>query len=234
MVFTKSPERCVMDCPKCGKDYYEEFEDSAYCFGCSYKEVYGTSSQLKGAELRFHLEPLTPEDFAKIHNKWGIDPEHVMNHGVCRAVTEDEVVWLYFPVGKHWQLRAWSEGCKSRYLMKSKPEPGLVWKSWPGTDKREVVIIVEGVMDAIRLSAVGDSVAIFGSDVNDARVESIRALGNRYVIMLDGDAMKQALTLQSKLGILESRVVMFDEDKDPTDYSDKELKSRLHTVTLNF
>lgn len=220
-----------MQCPECEKDYYEEFEGSSHCFGCGFHEggYEGKVSGSKRRDINFYLMPLDSHDRYKIEDKWGITEKQLKDNNICKAIDHpDGCTWLYIPIDEEsWQLRTWSEGCSARYLMKFNPPAGIVHViGKPGT----TVVVVEGVFDAIRTAEVLPSVAIFGSDINEDRITSLRAVANNFIIMLDGDAHSKALYLQKKLGVLNSKVVLLDKDKDPTDYSYDSLKELIQPL----
>lgn len=69
-----------------------------------------------------------------------------------------------------------------KYL--SNVQPGYVYNIDKFLEEREIVIVVEGVLDALLL----DSVAVLSNSVTDIQAQTINKLGKRVIILPDRDA----------------------------------------------
>ena len=105
----------------------------------------------------------------------------------------------------------------------------MAW--YTSTEGRDVLIIVEDQLSAIRASDYYDSVALLGTNLNDERVAEINEQGyNRVYLALDKDAFSLAVNyvrdLRSKLPLLLLRL-----DKDIKNHSEQELDELMKEVT---
>lgn len=226
-------------CQRCGRDYLEVFEDGsgAYCFGCGHRESVIVLSNKEARRQTFKIihECLEDRDYQRLHAQWGITRAQADRYGLGIADAGWHR-WLYLPVyddqGKeiHCQLRKWSESCPRKYMTKTQPPPGLIWKSWKGKCPSPLVAVVEGVLDGIRVGEVLPAVALFGSAANREKVEAITQVvppDAFFLVLLDGDVPHLALKVAQQLGLTRSRVVLLAHGQDPTDLTREELAAEL-------
>lgn len=223
-----------MICQNCGKNYKEEFPTGTYCFGCGNKESYFIGrSENKTEELHVTFTNLKLEDIVKLQTGWGISQFVAEKHRFKIAVDQDNHSWLYMPIFDqygtevHSQLRAWSPGCRKKYLTRSAPAPGMVWRSWTGWEKQQEVAVVEGILDGVRVGEIIPTVALLGHAMNEPRLQTLHSLTHRLVILLDSDALKESLTIAQQFGIINTRVVALPHG-DPTDWTRDKLKQFIY------
>jgi hypothetical protein len=227
-------------CPSCGKNYREEFSTGSYCFGCGTKEEFFTArtggKPSSRQELRVTMDYLRQEDYRRLKEGWGITAEQADRYRFRLATDQENHDWLYMPifneVGKevHAQMRAWSPGCRKKYMTRSAPAPGIIWKSWQGLQPQDEVAVVEGILDGVRVAEVMPAVALMGHAINEPRLKTLHGFTQRIVIVLDSDALRESLTLAQMYGILNSRVVSLPHG-DPTDFSTDELRRLIHVAS---
>lgn len=76
-----------------------------------------------------------------------------------------------------------------KYL--SKVQPGYVYNVDKFLEERDIIIVVEGVIDAMLL----DSVAVLSNSVSDAQAQLINKLGKRIIVLPDRDPSGLGLVL---------------------------------------
>jgi hypothetical protein len=198
----------------------------------------GKNHSKKAVDLIISKKALSPTDYELLLMNWNIEASMADRAGFQIATDQRGSEWLYMPIYKnmkevHAQMRKWGlNASKQKYMTRCAPEPGLVWTSHVNLNplkKWDYCVIVEGILDGVYVGEIAPTVAILGSALPPERVETIHSLAERYIIMLDADIPKQALTIATKLGILKSRVIQLPTG-DPTDYSHKFLKELIDGV----
>ena len=239
-----------MICNNCGKDYKEVFENGSYCFGCGNRENFGSGlldSKLKAKELEVFYAHLSAQDVKDIGLKWNIVPIQLGVYGVHLAISKftPSVNWIVFPVldenGREImsQLRAWKGTHKTKYLSSRTEDvdpTGVVWKSWhqkswntPGLQhpvvapmRYPLIGIVEGIPDGLRLSQFLPTIALIGSTPDQAKIDTVLKSGERFVVMLDADALDHAFDIQRRLGVQRTLVIPLVSG-DPADLTPAQL-----------
>ena len=94
------------------------------------------------------------------------------------------------------------------------------------------VAIVEDVLSGVRVSKFTPALVLLGSHLHDKHIEYILSnkINNIY-IFLDNDnpiIKSKALTMKQKLDMIVDKVTITKTDKDPKEYSDKELQEILN------
>lgn len=220
--------------------YYEEFVDGgAHCFGCHYHVEEGGGSITAGGRPgpTFTSTHLEPDDYFRLLRWWGIGPILANEYGLAIAEGSDGSRWVDIPIfdwrqrAIYHQFRAWNTLCWRKYLARSLPPGGAVWRSWFGRSRPSILVIVEGAFDGMRVAEAGyPTVALLGADANEAQIEAIHQLAAPeavFCILLDGDVLHKAHKLAAALGLLRSRIVVLPESRDPADYDREVLVSML-------
>lgn len=100
-----------------------------------------------------------------------------------------------------------------KYECASAPRAGVIWKSWPGVCRSKRVVLVEGILDGLRVCQVMPTCAILGTAFPE---EKLRALTSAIRpdtivnIMLDLDAVAKAAKIQRL--IPRSKVIVVTEN----------------------
>ncbi len=104
------------------------------------------------------------------------------------------------PAGSSFTTRAIDPEAKLRYL--AGPRAGMLLYGWKNTHGAEEIVIVEGPFDAMACHQVGvKTVAIMGKKLRESQVLMLRATNaQRFILMLDGDALDDALQQGDQLG----------------------------------
>lgn len=117
--------------------------------------------------------------------------------------------------------RAISEAEPRRYLNPPMPKMGVTFKTFIGKANRAVV--VEGVFDAISVARVLPSIALLSKNPT---IEQIRLVGNlaeQLVVMLDADAVADALSLSEQLSFYTNVRTVRLKKGDPANLTVEEL-----------
>ena len=130
----------------------------------------------------------------------------------------------------YWTARSYMPTTTPKYLSAPGVHPPFMLPRWERVDS---AVLVEGVFDAIAVwQATGLPVLALGGKTISAVVErEVRQLVREHVtIMLDGDAVAQAIDLSQKLmDLYSTKLVVPAMGADPGSMSAEELKVRLVT-----
>ena len=213
----------------CGTDYAEDFGDKIYCFGCGgVAEGYEDKKKDKrDFAKKMYYSDLSELDYQKLYSNWRIDKMWANYYGF-RIAEYVGSVWLAMPIfdekGGLLQevYRAWNAKCKSKYMGRCAPPPGLVWKSWHDTYTSHYVAIVEGILDGVYMAQFLPTIALLGTSFGKEKLDTIKKLcyNSFYAIMLDADGpgIEKAIKLRKELGLLDTKVIILPFG-DPTDYA---------------
>ena len=111
-----------------------------------------------------------------------------------------------------------------KYLNSPAPKQGVIFKTFEGPVKHAV--IVEGIFDAIQVGKIMPAIAILGKLLSVRQGREIHNYCQRATLLLDRDALKDAIVIQKNLPIPVSLRVL--EDKDPGSTSISKLKEVLN------
>jgi len=87
---------------------------------------------------------------------------------------------------------------KRRYMNPPLPKGGVIFKTFTG--KAPMACIVEGVFDAVSTGRVIPSIALLTKRISQEQLSEIRASCSRAIVMLDSDAVKEALEVSEQVG----------------------------------
>ncbi len=162
-----------------------------------------------------------PRHYAYL-KKRGIDPHLAFDTMQCQCIGPvGEMPWsivipLHDPTGRRvsWQCRDIT-GLREKGKYKTAPGTPLTSLLYglhlvPASQDR--VIVVEGVTDVWAVGA-GMSVATFGKDWSAAQVNLLADRFRKVVVLLDPDAMKQAMRLADALSVMGVQSTVVDLEK---------------------
>lgn len=238
-----------MICDFCSKDYAEEYSNGIKCWGCGkwtrYNVLLGRNKSKKPYEPDLFFTHLSDQDRQEIFRKWGVESTLLNKYGIHKAW--DKYIpgrsWISLPILDDYgretflQLRAWEGDHKQRFFTCPIGEitpDDTTWKSWftkigklnenSPAERGKILAVTEGIMDGIRVSEFLPTVALLGSTPDPNKIYSLQSWGaDRYLIVLDGDAIDKAYELQKHLGVTISQVVLLPDSKDPADLTPKQL-----------
>jgi len=122
--------------------------------------------------------------------------------GFCRrGPFANRIVFpLVCPNGKSFTARSVLPEHLQPLRYKSGPGAGALVFGWFSAEGKEEVVITEGPFDALRVLETGRSgVALWGKQLRDSQAALLRPF-QRKVVLLDGDALPDALRVARRLG----------------------------------
>lgn len=157
-----------------------------------------------------------------------ITPEEIRRYGIRFSPLSNRVI---FPI--YWEGNL--EGYISRKIYKEDKLPKYInnlkskvaFKSIIH-DKDEVVI-VEDILSAIKVGRITNCIAILGTSINDTILKYLLQYKS-YIIWLDNDnrvVINNSIKLLKRLRLF-GKVKYINTDKDPKEYTDKEIEEILY------
>jgi hypothetical protein len=134
--------------------------------------------------------------------------------------------YLIMPITRHQENLFYSARRLSGQGLKYNYPKGVKRIPWVSSDDLpEPVVICEGVADAAHVSSICSSVALLGNYLGDDLQRTLH--GKECIVALDGDpvGIVSAVSISSRLP--SSRVVVFPDGTEPTDYTVAQVKDIL-------
>jgi hypothetical protein len=134
--------------------------------------------------------------------------------------------YLIMPITRHQENLFYSARRLSGQGLKYNYPKGVKRIPWVSSDDLpEPVVICEGVADAAHVSSICSSVALLGNYLGDDLQRTLH--GKECIVALDGDpvGIVSAVSVSSRLP--SSRVVVFPNGTEPTDYTVEQVKDIL-------
>lgn len=162
-----------------------------------------------------------PDKAAMWYYQYGISAEVAGAYGIGYSPSLNRIVIPVYKAGEliALQLRAVDSWDKPKYLNPTGPKVSAALfeaGKYTGT-----TIVVEDILSAIKIGRVHHATALLGTNMTDARANSIAKTNERAYIWLDGDKAGQKGTLKAerKLSMLGVDVRRINTERDPKTYS---------------
>ena len=246
----------VMDCPYCNKEghLYLNLEKRVFhCFRCGASgkakdlEAQGirvpkqTSELLKPSSLSFRMTdavsdppeyfPLTTSSVEYLTSR-GVH-DSIMNTLRKKIYETAKGILFFYPDEDYWQVRHWSAWAPPRWVNPTvaprTPATGVVFHLRTYYDNRGVVL-VEGIVDALRVAPFANVAAILSSNVHE---EQLFHLSNTYEsvgLMFDRDVpvSKKLAQLKRARAMFPTAYLIHCPGEDPGSCSDSLLEEVLY------
>ena len=188
-------------CPSCGKKkrYNNELKGVFYCFYC------GDGGRLEDRAAghvldRFSQPPPRPTEDApeniqplsKFSVDYLIETRGIAAHLLARipAYTVDTGIYFPFPGERYWQVRNWSSNAPPRWRMPAGLDGARSGVAYhvPMPGRARTVVLVEGVLDALKVASGGfAAAAMLSKRVHEAQLARLSERYDNAVLMLDAD-----------------------------------------------
>lgn len=231
-------------CFKCGsRDNLARYSDGhGYCFGCGYWEP-GNEALEKPLERAVApsdgtgvSNPLVPEDITlqpseralEWISKYELDEEDLRNNLVGWSESKER---LYFPL---WGPDGVVTFYAARYLGNNPDEKK--WLTFGKVDKEidifnsskksleHGIILVEDIISAIKVGKLFPTSCLFGCTPNNHRLLKYKQITSSVIFWLDSNMHAQSVKLANRAIILGMNGKNILEDKDPKNFSLKEIE----------
>ena len=245
-----------MDCPSCGKKkhlYLNIEKQLFHCFRCGYSgrakdlEMQGiavpkkTDELLKPSSLSFRVA----EGMSDPPEYWdaGDDTiDYLADRGVHVTIQKllrkkiyetSRGILFFYPDRDYWQVRHWSAWAPPRWLNPTvapvTPAGGVVFHLRTHYDSDRVVL-VEGIVDALRVAPFANVAAVLSTNIHEAQISGLAANYESCSIMLDRDVHLSKLLAQGrKVGAyFKHKHLVKYRSVDPGSASDEEIEEALH------
>ena len=241
-----------LDCPYCGKEghlYLNLDKGVFYCFRCGAR---GRSSALESQGIRVEKQSLNtlyqPGTISHRVSEAMSDPpdyKHLsiscINYLTGRGVHDtilrtlrnkiyetDNGLLFFYPDEDYWQERRWKELGGPRWVNPSQaprtPATGVVYHVRTHYDEDRIVL-VEGIMDALRVAPFGNAAALLSSNFHERQLFGLSLAYDNADILLDSDvgAGKLLSTLQRAQAIFKSARLLHCTASDPGEMEDEDI-----------
>jgi len=223
---------------------------SCHCFRCSEPESHkfiphGTRSI---AEIQRHKKelsetkgkpPYLPGDFTldiPVQYAWflkyGISMHYARKFQLGYSEFFHRIIIPIFNCGRLQavHMRAINPDDKPKYLNLGKPEPDLLfWAN--GTDTKDLIIIVEDVLSAIKINLSGyNAVALNGSSITDVQALRLTSTTGKRIVWLDNDdaGLKGRRQVVTQLKLQGTKSVYYiSSHQDPKTYNKEEIAQHI-------
>ena len=223
-------------CPRCNKmgndrsgNNLAVYSDGhKHCFACGY---YVRGDIVERYKQSLNKEVLTTKNnfFNKSYNFDSKGLIYLKKYGLTDKEIYDNYFWdsngfLVFNGGEYQNARNFT-GVGVKYISR-----GIIRgneKIFLHNQQNECIVVVEDAISAIKVSRTCNSVCLHNSIIP---LELILRLSKRFkklFVWLDKDKMKESFKEAKKAGLLFDDVKIIWTEKDPKEYSDKEIKNYL-------
>jgi hypothetical protein len=199
-----------------------------HCFACGY---YVRGDIVERYKQSLNKEVLTTKNnfFNKSYNFDSKGLIYLKKYGLTDKEIYDNYFWdsngfLVFNGGEYQNARNFT-GVGVKYISR-----GIIRgneKIFLHNQQNECIVVVEDAISAIKVSRTCNSVCLHNSIIP---LELILRLSKRFkklFVWLDKDKMKESFKEAKKAGLLFDDVKIIWTEKDPKEYSDKEIKNYL-------
>ena len=240
-------EQCPA-CAKLGKDNHHDnlgiFADgSVYCWSCGYSRSAKGTEKLKEAlqrtdttiaktvslprDICFEL-PVIARDYLR---KYSLTQEDI---NVNRIMWSEEWQRIVFPYFDGERLLGWqgrylgNQSNKGKWYSQGDLKDIMHICGTRGTPTNErTLVLVEDVVSAIRVGHTVACAPLFGSHLSVKNALRYNILYPELVLWLDKDKEKYSMSCAHQLQMLGLHCISITTDKDPKEYSDKEIREIL-------
>lgn len=228
-------------CPKCGsKDNLGRYDDgSCWCFGCGYYEHGDSISRIKSIRkldkgnlvqnetpsisLPSDVDTYIPALARSWLGKYILTEYEIIHNKLLWSEYYQQLIFPYF--NKYNQLEAWQgrsfkEGQRKWF---SQGNMKSLYHILPPEHGNDVVVLVEDIVSAIKVSRFVPAMPVFCSTIGLDRFKTLYSRFSRVKIWLDPNMRKQSLRealIGKQLGM---DVQVIFSDKDPKEHKDEEI-----------
>lgn len=214
-------------CPRChSRDNLSEYDNGFYCFGCGYtKSKIKRLDEIKKVKVgdSLTLSKTLPKDALKWLLGYNLTKNEIDQFSFAEKYGKNLLV-LYADEN-YWQARNLDDGQK---YLSSGEKPYIEYGN--KTQKSDILIFVEDVISAVKVGRQFVAVPMLGSKPKQdwltylKKYETIIIWGDRDKAT---DNIKLSRRLRETLG---KNIQVVISDKDPKEYSDKEIKDFVDKV----
>lgn len=234
-------------CPECGsRDNVGVYTDGKYCFGCGWVQgidkvkqyVNFRSNHVKTFDKSVSFLPHDASD--DIHplaldwlNKYNITERQIVNH---KLMWSDLFSALIFPIHQDKVLRGWNGRIFGEKATKRKYESRGMLSNLDvfippeeGDYEKNSLILVEGFMDAIKVSNVAQAMPLFGTSLSPDKVLRLYTAHkiSDLTLWLDHDKIEHMMYLKQRFDNMFDRVSIVVEKEDPKGLSTEYIGNKL-------
>lgn len=174
----------------------------------------------------------------QLKDKWDIDEWHIKKGGWLWATHERRVFMPVFDINNYkigQVLRSLKAGVKPKtlttlYNVRGVPTPLSLYK---GPDNTRVIVIVEDIPSAVRVSKFVNAAALLGTNITEEKINAIKEMGaTTAVIALDRDAVSTAAVAMPKFSsrFKITRLISHNMTKDLKDCTDDEIQDLISDI----
>lgn len=241
----KTTESFILEhtqCPECKKQGRDNSANNlgvysdghTFCFSCGYHTAGDAIIQYKNRHLEVqevYTGPVLPYDVTteipREPLEWfcshGLDTNTLQKHNIMWSESRQMLVFPYFIEGEllGWQGRVFGEQSTRRKWFTQGRVDDFIYTLGVNLG---VLVLVESIVSAIKVSRVCASSPIFGSHISNERLLRINKFYDKIIIWLDPDKRTVALRAAQKARLfgLEAHVVL--SDMKPKDYTIEEIE----------
>lgn len=221
-------------CEKCGsKDNRAHYSDgSSYCFGCkAYTRptnvVYNEEEPRSAMNILAHIVEEIPEPNLTWLRQYLTDEQIRQFFFYCPKLKRH--VYLEFE-GRdlaYWEARSVIPSQKK--VLSSGRKPYKVWGKWKETS---VVVFVEDIVSAIKVSEVAGVCCLHGSVIPNSVFENVGKMPgvSMVIIWLDRDKLSEASTYARKFEFWGMECAFIMSPRDPKDYDKNEIAEMIQNA----
>jgi hypothetical protein len=222
-------------CPQCHiigrRKTLARYEDGhAYCFYCSYYEKGSYVKSMTSQSERDGFSPIPKDATTTVIGpgmewlrKYELTRLDVLYHGIMWS---ESTKLLIFPfkiddVLLGWQARDFKPDAKSKWFSQ-----GNLRDIFHVLGKHEdrVVVLVEDIISAIKVSRFKNSLCLFGSSPPDDVLARIKTFYDRAYVWLDADAQDKAMKACKKLEMMGVNATPIFSQQDPKEHTYTDLE----------
>jgi hypothetical protein len=224
-------------CPACGsRDNLGRYDDgSGWCFGCHHVEPPSHLSftfleeKKRDVLLDDDLSSDFPGHVVAWLAKYDIGVEEALKHGWQYGKKRDQLVFIFRDEDNNiscTQARNFAPS-KNKYFTQGDANHTLPVFYGP-VDSGKLVVVVEDVVSAAKVSRQYDSIPCLGSHLSNKKLNLLRLLGYTHMVFwLDADKLKEARALADKAKWLGICTKVVHTELDPKEYNDDEISLSL-------
>jgi hypothetical protein len=228
-------------CPKCpSSDAYETYEDGhSHCYSCSYHEhgtlslaalknslTVGKEKGPSGVSLPEDFDYYLPPYAGDWLLKYRITQTEKQKNSIGYSATYESMVFPVFG-----EDRTKLEMYQRRYFGDDPDIPKWVTKGTKGDvlhlsnhHEHDIIVLVEDIVSAIKVSRVTNCAPIFGSNLSEAMARRIVKLFGKARVWLDPDKKLHSLKTSLLLTELGCPSTVIFTSKDPKEYGTADIR----------
>lgn len=213
-------------CPDCGSsDGLAKYPNGNWCFSCGTLTPGINNVKKTGFDINLVQQDdvltLLQKDYL---NKYHLGNEDVKRYKITNNSRNNRINFGYYSNGTLigcW-MRSLDPNVKPKWLFAGNKNFNWHYKNYKYT--KDVLVLVEDVISAIRVSKYCSVVCLGGTSINSRILTPLVLQYNKVVLFLDGDKAGKTATEKIKQYYkLMREVKIIKTTKDPKEYTDEEL-----------